>query len=63
MSTYPNAHAKVKKWIFKVQFPGNWIKFDIIVNDFWSSIIWAIQIEVSFAGLKNPEIPGIQPRY
>ena len=24
MSTYSNAHAKVKNWIFDFQFPGNW---------------------------------------
>ena len=34
MPTYSNAHAKVKKWIFEVQFPDNWFEFDIIVNDF-----------------------------
>ena len=54
-------HAKVKKWIFEVHFPGNWFEFGIIVNDFWSFTIWAIQISVSFAGFKNPKIPGIQP--
>ena len=43
MPTYLNAHAKVKKWIFEVQFPGNWFKFGIIGNDFWSSTFWAIQ--------------------
>ena len=32
--TYSNAHAKVKKWIFKIHFPGNWSKFGINVNDF-----------------------------
>jgi len=31
---HPDAHAKVKKWIFDVQFPGNWFEFDIIGNDF-----------------------------
>ena len=44
MPTYSNAHAKVEKWIFEVQFPGNWFEFDIIVNNFWSSTIWVIQI-------------------
>ena len=27
MSTYSNAHAKVKNWIFDVQFPGNWFAY------------------------------------
>ena len=44
MSTYPNTHAKLKKWIFEIQFPGNWFESDIVGNDFWSSSIWAIQI-------------------
>ena len=30
MPTYSNAHAKVKKLIFEVQFPGNWFEFDMI---------------------------------
>ena len=29
-----NAPAKVKNWIFDVQFPGNWFEFDIIGNYF-----------------------------
>ena len=62
-STYSNAHAKVKSRIFHVWFPGTLFKFDIISNAFWNSIIWAIQIQVSFAGFKNPKIPGIQPIY
>ena len=44
MSTYPNAYAKAKKLIFHVEFPGNWFEFGIILNDFWSSTIWAFQI-------------------
>ena len=36
MSTYPNAHAKVKKLISDVQFPGNQFKLGIIGNNFWS---------------------------
>ena len=27
---YPNAYAKVKKWIFDVEFSENWFEFDII---------------------------------
>ena len=34
MLTYSNAHANVKKLIFKVQFPENWFEFDIIQKDF-----------------------------
>ena len=63
MSTYPKTHAKVKNWIFNVQFPGNWFGSGIIWNDFWSSIIWDNQIQVSFAGFKNHKNPGIQPTY
>ena len=61
--TYSNAHAKVKNWIFDVYFPGNWFSFGIISNDFWSSTIWVIQIQVSISEFKNPENPGIQPIY
>ena len=61
MSTYPNAHAKVKKCIFDSQLPGNWFEFGIIETDFKSSTIWAIQIQDSLAGMKNSKIPGIQP--
>ena len=53
ISPYSNAYAKVEKWIFDVQFPGNWFEFGIIWNDFWSSTIWDIQIQVSFVGFKN----------
>ena len=58
---YPNAHANVKKWVFGVQFPRNCFEFGILLNDFWSSTIWAIQTQVSKTELKNPKIPGIQP--
>ena len=57
MSTCPNAHAKVIKWIFELRFPGNWFEFIVIVNGFWSSTIWDIQIEVSFAGFKILKFP------
>ena len=63
LPTYSNAHANAKKCIFDSQFPGNWFKFGIIENDFWSSTIWAFQIQDSFAGFKNPKIPGILPNY
>ena len=52
-----------QKWIFPNVFPGNWFKFGIILNDFWSSIIWVIQIQVLLTELKNPKNPGIQPSY
>ena len=63
MSTYSNAHAKVKKLIFEVQFPGNWFESDIIGNDFQSFTFSAIQIYVSFTEFKNSKNPGIQPTY
>ena len=63
ISTYTNAHAKIKKWIFSCWFQGNWLKFCIISNDFWSSTIWAIQIQFSFTEFKNSKNPGIQPFY
>ena len=61
MSTYPNAYAKVEKYIFDSQLQGNWFEIGIIENEFWSSLIWAIQIQHLFAGFENPKIPGIQP--
>ena len=61
MYTYPNAYAKVKNLISDVKFTGNWFEFGTIENDFWSSTIWAIQIQVSFLEFENPENPGIQP--
>ena len=61
MSTYSNAHAKVKNGIFHFSFPGNWFELGIIGNDFSSFTIWAIQIQVSFTAFKNRKNPGIQP--
>ena len=61
MPTYTNAYAKVKKSIFDIQFPGNWFEFGMIENDFWSSTIWAIQIQVSYTEFENPKNPGIEP--
>ena len=63
MSTYPNAHAKTKKSISDIQFPGNQFELGITENDFWNSIIRAIQIQVSFPEFENPKNPGIQPKY
>ena len=39
MSTYPNAYAKVEKYIFDSQLQGNWFEIGIIENEFWSSLI------------------------
>ena len=55
MSSYSNAHAKVKNLIFDFWFPGNRFGFGIILNDFWSSTIWAFEILISYAELKNPK--------
>ena len=57
MSTYSNAHAKVKKLIFEVQFPGNWFESDIIGNDFLQSDLFRF----SCTDFENPKNPGIQP--
>ena len=62
MPTHSNAHAKVQNWIW-TQFPGNEFEFGPVWNDFCSSTIWAIQIQVSFARIKNPKNPGIQPNH
>ena len=61
MPTHGFAYAKVKNWIFPSWFPGNGIGFGIFSNDFWSSTIWASQIQVSYPEIKNHENPGIQP--
>ena len=42
MPTYSNANAKDQKWIFDIQFQGNWFEFGIIENDFSSFTIRAI---------------------
>ena len=63
MSTYAHAYAKVWKWIFHVWLPGNEFGFGIVSNDFWSSTIWAIELQASFAEFKNPKNPGIQPNH
>ena len=43
---YPDAHAQVKKWVFPFRFPGKGFEPGIISNDFWSSTIWDVQIQV-----------------
>ena len=62
MPTYPNAYARMKKWIFFVQFQGNWFRFGIIWNDFSSSGIWNTQIQVFFTVFQNPLNPGFNLR-
>ena len=54
MSTYSNAHAKVKKWILNVELPRNSFEFGTIFNDSSSSLIWDTQILVPFTGTKIP---------
>ena len=36
-------------------------EFSIISNDFWSSKIWAIHIQIAFPGVEIAKNPGIQP--
>ena len=58
--TYPNLQAKIKKMISDIQFPGNRFELGTIKNYFWSSTIWAKQIQVSFPEFENPKAPRIQ---
>ena len=53
----------VRKWILDFHFPGNWFEFGIILNDFGSFTIWAIQNQISLTQLQNRKNPGIQPTY
>ena len=46
-----NTYANAQKLIFYFRFPGYSYGFDIILNDLESSIIWAIQIQVSYEKL------------
>ena len=39
------------KWILSARFPGNCFEFIIIWNDFWSTTIWAIELQVSLPGI------------
>ena len=34
MPTLPSTDANYKKFIYDIQFPGIWLKFGIILNDF-----------------------------
>ena len=49
--------------IFEVQLQGSRFEFDIIGNGFWSSTIWAIQIQVSYTEFENPKDLGIYPNH
>ena len=35
----------------------------VVLNDFWSSSIWAIKIQVLFNEFENLKNSGIQPKY
>ena len=63
MPTYLNAHAKLNKWIYDIQYPGNRFESDIILNDFWSSTIWASHFRLLLNEVETPKNPGIQPNY
>ena len=59
----PFAYTKIKQGILDFNFPENSFKFNIVLDDFGSSKIWGIRIEISFAEFKNLENSGIQPTY
>ena len=59
----PKRLRKSQKVDFQRQFRRYLLDFGIILNDFWSSSIWAIHIQVSITEFRNPENPGIQPNY
>ena len=63
LPTYDFAHAKVSKWFFDIGVPWNHGYFGIIRKDFTSSTNWATKIHDWLSVVKNPKIPGIQPRY
>ena len=63
MPTYLNAHAKLNKWIYDIQYPGNRFESDIILNDFWSSTIWASHFRLLLNEVDTPKNPGIQPKH
>ena len=60
MSTYSNAHAKIKNKIFYVRLPGTWFIWDIIQNDFWNSTIW---LTFHLLGSKIPGFDLIMPDF
>ena len=54
ISTYSNAHAKVKNWVFDVQFPGNWFGFFELYNLSYSDTSFD-NFSSSFKIVKIPE--------
>ena len=61
--TSMRSKSKRKRHQFRLFNSGNWFEFGIILNDFFSSTIWSIQIKVWRTEVKNPKIPGIQPMH
>ena len=61
--TYHSAHAQIKKWVFPFWFLGNGFGLGIILNDFWNSTIWDVQIQDSFTEWKILWNLGIQNTY
>ena len=39
---------------FEIQFSENWFEFGITGNDFGTSTIWAIQIQISYSEFEDP---------
>ena len=61
-ASYPNAYAKVQKWIFVIEFPRNRFELGIIGSDFQNSTI--CYPDLSFIHwVQNPKNPRIQPSY
>ena len=61
--TYPIAYAKWKKNGFKAHFPWNWLEFYIIWKGFQSSTVRVLYPLILLTGIKNPRIPGINPKF
>jgi len=57
MSTYSNAHAKVKKCIFDFNFPGNWFEFGIIENVFGAQTSEVFRFKIHSMGSKVLKFP------
>ena len=58
MSTYTNAHARVKKWMFEGQFPGNWFELGTILMIFDTLESELFRFKFHWLGsiiLKSPE--------
>ena len=61
--TYSNAHAKVKKFIFNVQFPGDRFGMGIIFKDFLKLFNLSYLDKSFIHWVKKFQNPGIQPSY